>query len=76
LSAQSLSAARPQLQRGTAIIITTIIATTAIIIAIMVTIIATTPIILDTTIIGTTITGIATKTDFEAASTGGLLFGD
>jgi hypothetical protein len=77
LSAQSLSAARSQLQPGTAIIIiiTTIIAITAIIITIMVTIIATTPTILDTTITDTiTGTGITTKRNFEAASTGGLLF--
>jgi hypothetical protein len=44
------------------------------IIATMATIIATTPTILATTIIAT---GIATKRNFEAASTGGLLlFGD
>jgi len=74
LSAQSLSAARSQLQPGTAIIIiTTIIAITAIIITIMVTIIATTPTILDTTITDTiTGTGITTTRNFEAASTGGL----
>ena len=43
-------------------------APTAIIIATMATIIATTPTILATAIIGT---GIATKRNFEAASTGG-----